>query len=239
MWHHKQTSIRHSKQDICLKPKAGSSLKGTGEQWSPDWLQERMGGSVLTAFALRIRYHKKSGFLIRESTFRRVTSIYNDAPQRWEQDEKGQQNTGVCSEDRFALKDSPTVHASKDHEQREGAEVSSVGGDPQQGRPAPVAERCPGGKTYGSQDLLWLSDELCGHTGLFWSLFSNRSTKCLGVYCGRITSSFASLTLSTYQWGFNVAGETLILPFLRKQLTSFEVGTWGNPGWTLRLCSWW
>ena len=68
----------------------------------------------------------------------------------WEQEGKGQENTGVCFEEQFALKESPTVHVSKDHEEREGAEVGSVGGNPQQGPPAPMAKWCPGGKPYSS-----------------------------------------------------------------------------------------
>lgn len=135
------------------------------------------------------------------------------------------------------LKESPIVHMSKDCEQKEEAEAGSVGGASQQGPPVPMAEWRPGGKPYSSQDLLWLSDGFCEHTGLFWSLFSSVSSKCPGGYHGRIDSSLSSLMLSAYHWDPKVIGETLILPFLRKQLTSSEAGRWGNPRWALRLHS--
>lgn len=87
----------------------------------------KMGRYFLTAFASRISYQEKSDFLIRQSNFTNMWLVYSGAPLKREQEEKDQQNTRVCSEDQFPLEESPIVHRSEDHEQREVAEVGSGG----------------------------------------------------------------------------------------------------------------
>lgn len=52
--------------------------------------------------------------------------LYNGAPQRRKQEQKGQRNTRVCFQDQFVLRESPAEYVSKEHEQREGAEIVSV-----------------------------------------------------------------------------------------------------------------
>lgn len=123
MWHHKQTDIIHIKQETYLKLNAGGLLKGTQRKVK---LRLAAGKNEEGAFALQISHQEKSDILIRESTFLDMWSENNDALQRWEQEEKGQQNTRVCFEDQFAIQESLTVHTGKDHEQREGA----ISGEP-------------------------------------------------------------------------------------------------------------